>query len=246
MVLNSGFGGFLLITLGIIFIYIELHLTTGLFAILATINFSLFFWSRFLGGTAGTLELVLFGLGLVLLALEVFVIPGFGVFGVSGILLTLLSLVMASNTFAGMTTTEKFNQSMGSLGQLAAALATVIVVAMVINRFLPTMPFVRRLILAPPGYAANSGNGPILNPQFLNNLTAEGPVPIGTKGFAASALKPSGKATFGDNYLDVVSDGAFIDHGTAIEVIRIAGSRIIVRASSNSDRPKQDSNIFSA
>jgi membrane-bound ClpP family serine protease len=37
---------------------------------------------------------------------------------------------------------------------------------------------------------------------------------------------------FGDKYLDVVSDGAYIDHGTAVEVIRVAGNRIIVRTSS--------------
>jgi membrane-bound serine protease (ClpP class) len=246
MVLNSGFGGFALITLGIIFIYIELHLVSGLFAILATLSFSLFFWSRFLGGTAGTLELVLFALGLGLLALEIFVIPGFGVFGVSGILLTLASLIMASHTFSGMTTSEKFNESMGSLGQLAGALVTVIGVAAVINRFLPTMPFVKRLILTPPGYAAAGNSGPFLNPSLLEESHLDGPVPIGAKGIAASALKPSGKGIFGDKYLDVVSDGAFIDHGTPIEVIRIAGNRIIVRVASANEPPSADSNVFLA
>ena len=81
-VLNSGLAGFLLITIGIIFIYLELHMPSGLFSIGAVTSFSLFFWSRFLGGTAGGLELTLFILGLVLLGLEIFVIPGFGVFGV--------------------------------------------------------------------------------------------------------------------------------------------------------------------
>ncbi len=244
MVLNSGFGGFLLITLGIIFIYIELHITSGLFAILATVNFSLFFWSRFLGGTAGTLELVLFLLGLALLALEIFVIPGFGVFGVSGILLTLASLVMASHTFSGMTTSEKFHESMGSLGQLTAAMFTVIAVAVVINRFLPTMPFVKRLILTPPGFAAANAGGPFLNPGLMTDDQSNAPVEIGARGVASSALKPSGKATFGDKYLDVVSDGAFIDPGMPIEVIRIAGSRIIVRAASEPTRPSDEADIF--
>ena len=68
---------------------------------------------------------VLFLLGMGLLALEIFVIPGFGVFGVSGILLTMGSLILASHTFSGMTVTESFEESMSSLGSLAGAMVTV-------------------------------------------------------------------------------------------------------------------------
>ena len=230
-VLNSPVGGFLLITLGIICVYIELHLPSGFFAILATVFFSLFFWSRFLGGTAGTLELVLFLLGMGLLALEIFVIPGFGVFGVSGILLTMASLILASHTFSGMTVTESFEESISSLGSLAGAMVTVIAVAAVLNRFLPTIPFLNRLILTPPGYAPAEVDGPILSPSLLATHSQPAAVDVGATGVTASALRPSGKAMFGDKYLDVVSDGAYIDHGTAIEVIRVAGNRIIVRTS---------------
>ncbi len=229
-VLNSGLAGFLLITIGIIFIYLELHMPSGLFSIGAVTSFSLFFWSRFLGGTAGGLELTLFILGLVLLGLEIFVIPGFGVFGVSGILMTMVSLVMASNTFSGMSATESFEQSMGSLGSLAAALMVVIAVAAVLNRFLPSIPFVNRLILTPPGYAANASEGLHLKPSLLTRAPVIGPITVGMIGTSASSLRPTGKAMFGDKYVDVVSDGAYIDHGTKIEVIRLAGNRIIVRS----------------
>ena len=235
VILNSGFGGFMLMTLGIICIYIELHIPSGFFAILSAVFFSLFFWSRFLGGTAGTLELVLFILGMGLLALEIFVIPGFGVFGVSGILLTFASLVLASHTFSGMTVTESFEESMGSLGSLAGAMVTVIAVAVVLNRFLPSIPFLNRLILTPPGYVIAESEGLMLNPSLLSSTTTTfSPVEVGTIGMTASALRPSGKAIFGDKYLDVVSDGAYIDHGSSIEVLRVAGNRIIVRACSKS------------
>ena len=228
-VLNSGLAGFLLITLGIIFIYLELHMPSGLFVIGAVTSFSLFFWSRFLGGSAGGLELTLFILGMVLLGIELFVIPGFGVFGVSGILMTLVSLVMASNTFSGMSATESFEQSMSSLGTLAAALVTVIAVAVVLNRFLPSIPFINRLILTPPGYVANDGEGLKLKPSLLSRRITSSPINVGMIGKTASSLRPTGKAMFGDKYVDVVSDGAYIDHGTEIEVIRLAGNRIIVR-----------------
>ncbi len=228
--LNSGWGGFLLVTIGIIFIYLELHMPAGLYLIGAITSFSLFFWSRFLGGSAGGLELTLFILGMVLLGIEFFVIPGFGVFGVTGILMTVASLVMASNTFSGMSATEGFEQSMNSLGSLAAALMVVIAVAVAMNRFLPSIPFINRLILTPPGYVQNHGEGVLLDPSLQNQPVSVGPIGVGMVGITASSLRPTGKAMFGDNYVDVVSDGAYIDHGTKIEVIRLAGNRIIVRS----------------
>ena len=239
--LNSGLAGFLLITIGIICIYLELHIPSGLFVIGAVTSFSLFFWSRFLGGAAGGLELTLFILGMVLLGLEFFVIPGFGVFGVSGILMTVVSLVMASNTFSGMSATESFEQSMSSLGSLAAALMVVIAVAAVLNRFLPSIPFINRLILTPPGYAANDSEGLKLKPSLLSRMTVTGSISVGMIGTTASSLRPTGKAMFGDKYVDVVSDGAYIDHGTKIEVIRLAGNRIIVRSVNTEATEAQES-----
>ncbi|MEZ6060509.1 MAG: NfeD family protein [Planctomycetaceae bacterium] len=227
--LRSGFGGFALITLGILCMYVELHLPSGFFGILSAIFFALFFWSRYLGGTAGTLELVMFVLGIGLLLMEIFLIPGFGVFGVTGILLMFGSLVMASHTFSGMSAGESFEKSMGSLGTLAGALVTVIVVATVLNRFLPSIPFLNRLILTPPGYVAADENSPHLNPELLNSGLAAGPVTVGQRGIASSTLRPSGKGSFGEQFLDVVSDGAYIDHGTLIEVIRVSGNRVVVR-----------------
>lgn len=228
--LNSGWGGFLLVTIGIIFIYLELHMPAGLYLIGAITSFSLFFWSRFLGGSAGGLELTLFLLGMILLGVEFFVVPGFGVFGVTGILMTVASLVMASNTFSGMSATEGFEQSMNSLGSLAAALMVVIAVAVAMNRFLPSIPFINRLILTPPGYVQNHGEEVILDPSLQSQPVSIGPISVGMTGVTASSLRPTGKAMFGDQYVDVVSDGAYVDHGIKIEVIRLAGNRIIVRS----------------
>jgi len=228
-ILNTQVAGFGLITLAILCMYIELHLPSGMFGIVAIVLFALFFWSRYLGGTSGSLELIMFVLGLGLLAMEIFVIPGFGVFGVSGLLLMAGSLVMASHTFAGMSAGERFDESMGSLGSLAGALTTVIVVAIALNRFLPSIPFLNKLILTPPGYAAGDENSPHLNPAVFKEGAEVGPVRLGDIGMAASTLRPSGKASFGDHFVDVVSDGGYIDHGSQVEVVRVAGKRIVVR-----------------
>ena len=228
-VLRSQVAGFGLITLAILCMYLEAHLPSGLFGIVSLLLFALFFWSRYLGGTSGSLELIMFVLGVGLLALEIFVIPGFGVFGISGLLLMAGSLVLASHTFAGMTAGQRFNESMGSLGSLAGALTTVIVVAVALNRFLPSIPFLNRLILTPPGYAAGDDSGPHLTPSVFADNGSSGPVQMGDVGITASTLRPSGKASFGEQFLDVVSDGGYIDHGTQVEVIRVTGNRIVVR-----------------
>lgn len=234
-VLNSQIAGFGLITLGILCLYIELHLPSGFFGIVSAIFFALFFWSRYLGGTSGSLELILFVLGLVLLAMEIFVIPGFGVFGVSGLLLMAGSLVMASHTFNGMSAGQRFEESMSSMGTLAGALITVIGVAIVLNRFLPSIPILNKLILTPPGYAAAGEDSPYLNPSVYGSNSEDFPVQEGDKGLTVSTLRPSGKANFGEHYLDVYSDGGYIDHGKEIEVIRVAGNRIIVRPVDSED-----------
>lgn len=232
-ILNTQIVGFFLITLAILCIYLELHLPSGFFGICSVLLFSLFFWSRYLGGTAGSLELIMFLLGLGLLALEIFVVPGFGVFGISGILLLGGSLIMASHTFAGLSAGERFNESMSSLGTLAGALCTVIVVAIFLNRYLPSIPFVNKLILAPPGAAVDDA-APHLNPSVYQSGEVSAAIQRGDVGIASSTLRPAGKASFGDLFVDVVSDGGYIDHGTQVEVIRVSGNRIVVRPTDES------------
>ncbi len=55
------------------------------------------------------------------------------------------------------------------------------------------------------------------------------PVGVGDWGVAESPLRPAGKAIFGDDYLDVVTDGSFVDKGKQVRVIEISGNRIVVR-----------------
>ena len=83
----------------------------GLPAITAGLAFLLYFWSSYLGGTADQLEILLFLVGLICLALELFVFPGFGVFGMSGVLLVLTSVVMASHTFIWPTQEYEYRQT---------------------------------------------------------------------------------------------------------------------------------------
>ena len=90
----------LLLLIGGAALYIELHAPgIGIGGFVAAVCFLLFFWSRYLGGTAGWLEVTLFVAGVACLLLEVFVIPGFGIFGLGGGAMVLASLILASQTF---------------------------------------------------------------------------------------------------------------------------------------------------
>lgn len=221
-VLNQPIVGAALIGLGIVLIYLELHFMTGLLGILSALCFALFFWSKFLGGTAGWLEVTLFAVGIACLGLEVFVIPGFGVFGITGGLLILGALVMAGQTFGNAPGTD-FNAMTESVGMLAGSIVVTVVAAMLMSRFLPAMPFFKGMVLAPPG--ADAVDGPLLRLD-----ESAGPASlVGRRGRAATTLRPAGKAEIDGDYLDVFSEGVYIDAGAEIEVVRREGNRLIVR-----------------
>ena len=199
---------------------------------MSALCFALFFWSRFLGGTAGWLEVVLFVLGIACIMLEIFVVPGFGVFGVSGGLLVFASLVLASQTFGNLEPNEDLRVMSRSVGTLAGSIVSVIIAAALLNRFLPNIPFLNSMILTPPDYQ-DDPDAPRLPPELTSpgqsRYGHDGTL-VGQRGQAVSTLRPAGKAQFGDDWIDVVSDGPYIEEGTEVEVLSVAGNKIVVRA----------------
>ena len=232
-ILNNGWVTTLLFIVGIMCIYFELHIPTGFFGIISCVCFGLFFWSRFLGGTAGWLEVVLFLLGAGCLAIEFFVLPGFGVFGVSGILLCLFSLILASQTFVIPATSGDLQVFARSVGTLSGAIVGTVVLAALVSRYLPAIPMFNEMILTPPG--ADGGYGePKLRPELTaasagNPLLERDRGLVGKQGTSLTVLRPAGKARIGDELIDVVSDGPFISSGRQIEVVAVSGNRVVVR-----------------
>lgn len=239
-ILNSPLVMGLLLVLGILGIYLEMHFMTGLMGIMSTVCFAVFFWATSMGGTAGILEIVLFAIGLLFIALEIFVIPGFGVFGVSGGLLVVVSLVMASQTFGNLEPTgasnSDFSQFERTLGTLSMSLLAVITITFVLNRYLPKMSFFRRMVLVPPGGAIHDGDdGPRLRPELVQSSRTHSPLEhdasslMGQQGVAVSTLRPAGKMELGGRYYDVVSNGGYITEGARLEVVQVRGNHIVVR-----------------
>lgn len=177
-------------------------------------SLSLFFWGHWLVQLAGWEELLLAGAGILLLALEIFVIPGFGIAGVLGIVAILAGLVL-SLVGAGDTS----EVILKAAGRVVFSLLFALIASLVILRFLPRLPFGRRLILETGlGAGHKYGSAPDSDRRWL-----------GKKGRTSSTLRPAGIAEIEGERVDVVSDGELIDAGQLVEVTRVDGNRIVVR-----------------
>jgi membrane-bound ClpP family serine protease len=190
--------------------------------ITAALCFILVFWSqsRF-SGEMFVLALLLFILGLVLVGLEIFVLPGFGACGVFGILCMLAGL--------GLVTLDKVPSNTGEwvgfgvrVSQYLFAMMGAMVFAFVIAKFLPQVPGANRLMLAPPTDLPNAGESAL--PGATAALELKGAI-----GTSTTPLRPAGVVRFGDKFVDVVSDGGFIPAGSRVQVIAVEGTRIVVK-----------------
>ena len=141
----------LLLLIGGSGLYVELHAPgTGVGGFVALVSFLLFFWSRYLGHTAGWLEAVLFAAGVACLLLEIFVIPGFGILGLGGGAMVLASIVLASQTFVWPQNDYQFDQFETSLLTVAVACIGLMVVIALLRHRLPRSRLFGRLMLEPP------------------------------------------------------------------------------------------------
>ncbi len=171
------------------------------------ICFLLFFWCQFLNGTAGWLELILFGGGLACIALEIFVIPGFGVFGVGGGVMVLLSIILASQTFIFPRNAYQLDQVPGSLFSMLAACGGIFAALWFMRHFLAESRIFGRLMLSPPSEEVDL--------EQLESLVDWGHLQ-GKRGTTTTQLTPSGKARFGDDVVNVISDGLLVPRNTPV------------------------------
>ena len=205
----------LLMTIGMLGIILEIR-TPG-FGVpggLGIASLALFFWGHWLVQLAGWEELLLVGSGLVLLVLEVFVIPGFGLAGALGIAALLGGL---SLTLFGAGASWEF--ILKAAGRVVFSLLLALVASLAVLRFLPHLPFGRRLILE-TGLPAGQGYASV--PEGDKSW-------LGKSGTALSPLRPAGIAEIEGERVDVVSDGELIEPGVSIVVTRVDGNRIVVR-----------------
>lgn len=214
---------FILLAVGFLALYVELHSPgVGLGAFVALVCFALFFWLHVLGGTAGWLEVTLFVAGICCVLVEIFVLPGFGIFGLGGGILVLASLILASQTFVFPHNSYQYAQLERSLLTIAGAGVCFVAAAIAFRRWLPRAPIVNQMFLEPPtGEEAEV----ISRRESLVDLHAL----LGARGTTTTQLTPSGKARFGSRLVDVICDGDVIARGAEIEVVEVHGARVVVK-----------------
>lgn len=207
----------LLLSVGMLGILLEIRTPGfGVPGLLGLTSLALLLGGHWLVQLVGWEELLLVGIGLTLLVVEVFVLPGFGLAGIAGLAALLAGLAM-SLIGQGATT----RAIAAAAGRVSVSLLIAVGVGLVLMRFLPRLPFGRRLMLetelaASGGYAA----APARDTAWL-----------GRTGRATSPLRPAGIADIGGERLDVVSEGEMIEAGASIVVTRVDGNRIVVRRS---------------
>jgi membrane-bound serine protease (ClpP class) len=231
--LNSPAVMAVLVMLALLGVYIEFNTPgVGLPGLVAVICFTIIIGSKYLHGMANWVEVALFVVGIILLLVEIFALPGFGIAGFLGIVCILVGLfgMLVKNPPDRLPWPESapaWNDFTWGLVGLMSGFLGFVVLAWILTKYLPKFQFLSGLLLAPT--AAKKGS------EFEVSMTvpAEGRtkiVNVGDVGEVISTLRPTGKAKFGDAIVDVVAEADFLDKGTQIEIIEIHGNRVVVKA----------------
>lgn len=209
----------LLISLGMLGLFFELQSpgwgVAGFFGLACLL---LFFGSHYIINLASGIEIILFLLGIVLLAVEVFVIPGFGIAGISGILCIVAGLYLS---LLGSWDVITVPDMTGAALRIGGALTLTIVGAIILGRFVPRTSFWNKISLADE---QKSDEGYVAAKDFSSY--------VGKVGTAMTPLRPAGVGEFGTERLDVVTEGDFIEKNVPIKIVKIEGYRLVVREES--------------
>jgi membrane-bound serine protease (ClpP class) len=190
----------------------------GLPLLIAVAAALLYFAPLYLEGLAANWEILLAALGIVLIGVEVFILPGFGVAGIGGIALLLTGLVtsMLRNDgldFSGISSVAIASALASTLGGMAGAL----LLFLVTSRMLSKSPAFRKLVL---DTALDSAQG------FSTAIPMPAP---GTKGIVLTVMRPSGKVHIDGTAYSASSESGFLENGIEVEVVSVMGGTLIVR-----------------
>lgn len=215
-----------LLTLGFLGLITEIKTASfGLAGAAGLLSLALFFGSHLIVGLAGLEDLIIFGVGLALVGLEVFLIPGFGFFGVIGGLGILAGLYLS--LMGSLPTSADFTRA-GLI--LSTTVLLIAVSAWVMIRTLP-------------GSSRLAKSGIFLLQRTDRDVGYESARSrsdlVGIVGKAITDLRPSGTGLFNDERIDVVSESAWITEGTPIRIVSAEGYRHIVRAVSEEELAAQ-------
>ena len=211
-----------LLSLGFLGLMIEIRTPTfGLAGTMGLISLGLFFGSNMIVGLAGLEDVLIVGAGLVLLGIEAFIVPGFGIFGVAGIVAILTGLYMS--LLGNIPTTPDFTRA-GWV--LTSSILLLIASAWALIRTLPSSSRLAESGIFLPAKTASAIG--YESAEVRSDL-------VGKHGTAITDLRPAGTALIGDERIDVVSESEWISAGTPVKVLSAEGYRHIVRSVSEQE-----------
>lgn len=182
--------------------------TAGLIAL------ALFFGSSYILQLASIAEILMFIAGIILIAVEIFVIPGFGLPGIAGIILVFASIFLS---LLGGDPFINFETISVAIIQLTIALIAALVLVFLLAKFLPKTSAFSRLVLAE---SEKADQGFVSYPSETSLL--------GKTGKALTVLRPAGIAEIEGKKYDVIADNEYIEPGKLIKVIRVEGIKVVV------------------
>jgi membrane-bound serine protease (ClpP class) len=209
----------ILLMIGLIGIYIEIK-TPGVIlpGVIGVLAFVLYFLGGYVAGLSGMEWIVVFVIGLALVVSEFFVHPGTILPGVAGLVLIMVALVMAMvDMYPGTPVWPTLPQLKLPLQNLTIAMAASFVIAIILARILPNTPLYGTLV-------SRSASGVTSVKEQQQQQTSR----IGQSGVAISNLRPGGKAQFGEQILDVITQGEMIAKGQPVRIIGSSGAEAIV------------------
>jgi membrane-bound serine protease (ClpP class) len=199
----------LLLSIGFLGLIIEFWtLGWGIAGTIGIISLSLFFGGHIIVGLAGWEAIILFLVGFSLLLAEIFLIPGFGLTGISGIIAILTSIFLT------------FGNIIQAVYSILIALGFTIVGFFLLIRYIPATRTWRKFILFTKQEKELGYTVGIKNSKRL----------IGKEGIAITPLRPSGMVEVNGEKLNAITRGEYVDSNTKIKIISVEGNKIVVEA----------------
>jgi membrane-bound serine protease (ClpP class) len=223
----------LLIVLGLVMIFLEINSPGfGIPGVVAIIAFVTVFGSGAMLGRVGSMEIILFLIGLGLLVVEIFITPGFGVLGISGFLLIGFSLLLSMQDFV----IPRFEWEWTLLGRNAVVVFVSLIVAITgiaaIALLGPKIRLFNRLTLTTQ--ITGTAGGPLPSGAPVQDGSPdkgreEGQSLMGKIGVAATPLHPVGRVEIDGEIYEAQAEGLFVESGRGVKVVKVRGNTVTVR-----------------
>jgi membrane-bound serine protease (ClpP class) len=205
---------------GLLGLYIEFK-TPGVIlpGIIGVLLLAIWFWGYHIAGLAGMWQIIMFMIGLILLASEIFLFPGTVLPGLVGTAFIVASLLMSMiGHYPGMPWHPITKNIPHAITVLSSSVVVTFVIGWLLAKYLPeTSAFQQFMLLS----SESKADGFHASREQTHTL-------VGLQGKAVSELRPAGMAQFGDKRIDVVTRGEYIDKGAPIVVAETHGNRIVV------------------